>query len=290
MILDDIIASTKRRLVARKEHRAPAVLRAQAEQRAQKRLRSMPPPKTPASLWAPATQGAVTFAEALRAPGVAVICEVKKASPSHGPFAGSLDAVTLAREYESAGAAAISVLTEPEYFSGSLEDLRHVSRAVAVPCLRKDFVIDRYQLDEACLAGAAAVLLIVAVLDDQELCALVAACHDYGMDALVETRTAAEVSRALHAGARVVGVNNRDLTTLSVDLQTSLRLRPLVPPDVLFVAESGISTRAHVELLEQAGADAVLVGTAAVLAPDRHAFVAELAGLSVLSKMGGASS
>ena len=208
------------------------------------------------------------FAAALRAPGVSLIAEVKRASPSKGLLRPDLDAAALAREYEAHGAAAISVLTDERYFRGSLDDLRAIRSAVGLPLLRKDFILDPYQVYEARAAGADAVLLIVAALDDGELRSLHDLIHDLGMATLVEVHNAAELARALRIQPRMVGVNNRDLRTFQVDLETTARLRPSVSADVLLVAESGIHTRADVERLGAIGADAMLVGESLVRAPD----------------------
>jgi len=220
------------------------------------------------------------FERALSADGMAFICEVKKASPSKGLIAPDFCYREIAQDYERAGAAAISVLTEPEFFCGSDAYLREISELVSIPVLRKDFVIDAYQIFEARLLGAAAVLLIVALLDDAQLHEYIECAHGRGLSALVEVHDEAELIRALRAGARIIGVNNRDLHTFEVDLDTSLRLRAAVPDDLLFVAESGIRTRADVALLENAGIDAVLIGETLMRAADKVQELAELRGAS----------
>jgi indole-3-glycerol phosphate synthase len=199
---------------------------------------------------------------------VAVIAEVKRRSPSAGEIRGGAAAAAVARSYESAGAAAISVLTDGEFFGGDLDDLRRVREAVSVPLLRKDFLIDELQVHEARGAGASAVLLIVRILTDRELRHLCGVAADLGMAALVEVHDERELERALVAGARLVGVNNRDLATFRTDLRTTLRLAPAVPSDVLLVSESGVRTVADVELLAAAGVAAVLVGEALMRASD----------------------
>jgi indole-3-glycerol phosphate synthase len=214
------------------------------------------------------------FLAALAGPGLAVIAEVKRASPSRGLIDAQLDPISLAVEYGRGGAAAISVLTEPHHFQGSLDDLRRVRGCVDVPVLRKDFLIDPVQIWEARAAGADAVLLIVAVLDDTVLAELLTLTHASGMEALVEVHTAEEVERARAAGARVIGVNNRDLTTFGVDLTTAERLAPLMADVPVAVAESGIWTRADAGRMRAAGYDAVLVGESLVRAPDREALIA----------------
>jgi indole-3-glycerol phosphate synthase len=209
-------------------------------------------------------------------PSVRLIAEIKRASPSRGPLRPDLDPAALAAAYEANGAAAVSVLTDRRYFRGRLADLRAVCARVTLPVLRKDFILDPYQVYEARAAGADAVLLIVAALDDRQLAALHALAHQLGMDALVEVHSKVELARALSVGPTIVGVNNRDLRTFEVDLGTTARLRPLVPPDVVFVAESGVRSRADVERLAALGAHAMLVGEALVVAPDVGRAVREL--------------
>ena len=199
--------------------------------------------------------------------GLAVIAEVKRASPSKGAIAPGLDAAAQARAYEQAGVDAVSVLTEPRRFAGSLEDLEAVARAVAVPVLRKDFIVEPYQIWEAAAAGAAAVLLIVAALDGDHLALLLGECAATGLDALVEVHNEDDLLRAELAGARLVGVNNRDLRTLAVDLATTERLAPLVSAATLLVAESGIAAATDAGRAARAGAKALLVGEALVRAP-----------------------
>lgn len=216
------------------------------------------------------------FEAALAAEGLSFICEVKKASPSKGLIAPDFSYVDIARDYEAAGAAAISCLTEPQWFMGSLDYLREITQAVRTPVLRKDFVVDAYQIYEAKEAGAAAVLLICSILSPEELAAFQLLAHDLHMAALVEAHSEAEVRMALDCGARIVGVNNRNLGDFSVDFENCLRLRSLVPADVLFVAESGVHTADDVRALADCGVDAVLVGEALMRAPDKAAKLQEL--------------
>lgn len=216
-----------------------------------------------------------SFRHALSGPGVAVIAEVKRASPSKGVFAPDLDAAGIATDYRDGGAAAVSVLTEPRSFLGSLDDLAAVS-ALGVPTLRKDFVVDPYQVWEARAAGAAAVLLIVAALGVHELQQLLQSCREAGLDALVEAHTEQEARQAVEVGATVVGVNARDLATFSVDREAFARVRPTIPDGVLAVDESGIGGPDDVRAAALAGADAVLVGEAVVTAPDPRTAVALL--------------
>jgi indole-3-glycerol phosphate synthase len=216
----------------------------------------------------------------LRANHVTVIAEFKRASPSKGPIASGADADAIARDYVAGGATAISVLTDQRYFGGSLDDLRAVAGiahgARPTPVLRKDFVIDAYQLAEARAAGADIVLLIVAALEDAELRELLAVADSFGLAALVEVHDVAELERALAADATLIGVNNRDLRSFQVDLATTERLAPLVPPSVTLVGESGVQTRADVERLGRAGVHAVLVGESLMRASDRAAALRQL--------------
>jgi indole-3-glycerol phosphate synthase len=218
------------------------------------------------------------FASALAGPGVSLIAEIKRASPSVGDIAPAARPASLAVAYESGGAAAVSVLTEPDHFRGSLDDLREARSACRLPVLRKDFLCDALHVWEARAAGADAILLIVAALTQTELVTLSDLAADLGMSALVEVHAAAEIERASLAGARIVGINTRDLATLEVDPEVVAKLRPLVPDGVITVGESGVKTRADVEALEAAGVDAVLVGEIVMRAPDPAAKVGELLG------------
>jgi indole-3-glycerol phosphate synthase len=207
---------------------------------------------------------------ALRRPAgqrVRAIAEIKRASPSAGPIRPGADPAAIARDYAAAGAAAISVLTDRRYFDGDLGFLAAVRAAVALPLLRKDFLIDPYQVVEARAAGADAVLLIVAAVDDGALAVLLAESRRLGMDALVEVHSEAECERALGAGAELIGVNHRDLATFTMDMGLTARLRAVVPADLVLVAESGIKTAADVAAMAAAGADAILVGESLMRAP-----------------------
>ena len=209
-------------------------------------------------------------------PGVAVIAEVKRSSPSKGALASIDDPAALAAEYEAGGAAAISVLTEGRRFKGTLDDLIRVRLAVSVPVLRKDFIITAYQLFEARAAGADLVLLIVAALSDYELVCLIERAESIGLTPLVEVHTAEEVSRAVAAGARIIGVNARNLQTLEVDPGTFTRLAPQIPSGIVRIAESGVRGPHDVIELARAGADVVLVGEALVTGRDPRSGVADL--------------
>lgn len=218
------------------------------------------------------------FRERLSAPGISFICEVKKASPSKGLIAENFPYLQIAAEYEEAGAAAISVLTEPDYFMGSDEYLRQIASERNIPVLRKDFTVDEYQIYEAKILGASAVLLICAILDDNELKAFLETAHRLGLSALVEAHDEKEVRRAVAAGAGIIGVNNRELKTFDVDINNSIKLRELVPDGVVFVSESGIRNKEDVENLRKNGTNAVLIGETLMRADDKKAMLAELAG------------
>ena len=220
--------------------------------------------------------GEFAFEKALQKPGLSFICECKKASPSKGLIAPDFPYLEIAKDYERAGADAISVLTEPKWFLGDDRYLREIAAAVKVPCLRKDFTVDEYMIYEAKSLGASAVLLICSLLDAGALKAYRELCDDLGLAALVETHDKAEVVAALDAGARILGVNNRNLKDFSVDTENSLKLRERVPREVLFVSESGIRNAADIVPLKNAGVDAVLVGEALMRAKARRARLMEL--------------
>ena len=220
--------------------------------------------------------GEFAFEKALQKPGLSFICECKKASPSKGLIAPDFPYLEIAKDYERTGADAISVLTEPKWFLGDDRYLREIAAAVKVPCLRKDFTVDEYMIYEAKSLGASAVLLICSLLDAGALKAYRELCDDLGLAALVETHDKAEVVAALGAGARILGVNNRNLKDFSVDTENSLKLRERVPREVLFVSESGIRNAADIVPLKNAGVDAVLVGEALMRAENRRARLMEL--------------
>ena len=215
------------------------------------------------------TEKGAEFYNALKKEGVSFICECKKASPSKGLICAEYDAVKIAEEYSSAGAAAISVLTEETFFKGCLDDLKAVSNAVETPVLRKDFVINKRQIFEAYTHGAAAVLLIVAALKEDELKEFINFAEGLGLATLVEVHTENEIETALSAGAKIVGINNRDLHSFKISLDTSLELVKKLPENVIKVSESGIMSRDDVEALERAGFDAVLIGESFMTAKDK---------------------
>lgn len=256
MILDDICATKAKEVAAAK--RARPIYELEERIAAQRKPRD--------------------FRQALREPGISLIAEIKKASPVKGVFLENLDPVELGALYEQAGARAISVLTDEQYFKGSLQDLVTVRQHVKVPCLRKEFIIDPYQIYEARAAGADAFLLIVRILSDDQLKEFLDAGEGLGMAVLVETHDAAEIERALAVGAHIIGINNRDLDTFEVNINTTLELKKKVPGGNVLVSESGIHTREHVRRLEDGGVDAILVGEALVTSNDIAAKVHELLG------------
>lgn len=223
-------------------------------------------------------KGDFAFERALSGPELAFICECKKASPSKGLIAPEFPYLQIARDYEAAGADAISVLTEPKWFLGSDEYLRDIAANVSLPCLRKDFTVDEYMLYEAKLLGASAALLICAILDEKQVKDYIQICDGLGLSALVEAHDEGEVETALKAGARIVGVNNRSLKDFTVDTGNSRRLRALIPKGVLFVSESGVKDARDAQAARDMGADAVLVGEAMMRAADKAAKLAELRG------------
>lgn len=223
-------------------------------------------------------KGTFAFEQALKAPGISFICECKKASPSKGLIAPDFPYLSIAKEYQAAGADAISVLTEPKWFLGRDQYLREIASAVSIPCLRKDFTVDEYMIYEAKVLGASAVLLICSILTPAQLRDYQAVCDGLGLSALVEAHDEGEVEMALAAGARIIGVNNRNLKDFTVDTENSRRLRAMIPPSVLFVSESGVKTPADVENLRQVGADAVLIGETLMRAADKKSKLSELRG------------
>lgn len=209
------------------------------------------------------------FESALKKPGISFICEVKKASPSKGIIVEDFPYLQIAKEYEEAGASAISVLTEPEFFKGSSKYLQEISGEVKIPTLRKDFIIDEFQIYEAKFLGASAVLLICAILENETLKKYIELAHSLGLSALVETHDEREVENAISAGARIIGINNRNLKTFEVDLQTTKNLCKLIPNSIIKVSESGIKTKEDMRFLKECGVDAVLIGESFMLAKDK---------------------
>ena len=224
-------------------------------------------------------KGDFAFEKALKKEEIAFICECKKASPSKGLIAPVFPYLEIAREYEEAGADCISVLTEPKWFLGKDDYLREIASTVSVPCIRKDFTVDEYMIYEAKLLGASAVLLICSILSEGQIREYIGICDELGLSALVETHDEAEVETALSAGARLIGVNNRNLKDFTVDTGNSRRLREKIPKEVLFVSESGVRNAEDVENLRRIGADAVLVGETLMRAEDKKKKLEELKGI-----------
>lgn len=218
------------------------------------------------------------FEKALSQDGIHFICECKKASPSKGLIAPDFPYLNIAKEYEAAGAAAISVLTEPKWFLGSKDYLKEIAEAVNIPCLRKDFTVDEYMIYEAKVLGASAVLLIVSLLPEETIREWIGICDRLGLSALVEAHDEEEVKIAARAGARIIGVNNRNLKDFTVDIHNSGRLRKLVPEDILFVAESGIKTSEDVDVLREDKVNGILIGETLMRAADKKAMIDELLG------------
>lgn len=223
-------------------------------------------------------KGEFSFEHALKKTGVSFICECKKASPSKGLIAPDFPYLKIAKEYEEAGADCISVLTEPKWFLGSDEYLKEIASSVSIPCLRKDFTVDAYMIYEAKVLGASAVLLICSILGEKQIKEYISICDELGLSALIEVHDEREINMALHVGARIIGVNNRNLKDFSVDTDNSRRLRAMIPRDVLFVSESGVGSAEDITKLREIGADAVLIGETLMRAPDKKAKLAELRG------------
>lgn len=223
-------------------------------------------------------KGKFAFENALNNQGISFICECKRASPSKGLIAPDFPYLQIAQEYQQAGAACISVLTEPKWFLGSDEYLREIADTVSIPCLRKDFTVDEYMIYEAKLLGAQAVLLICSILPSKTIREYIKICDTLGISALVEAHNEEEVKAAVNAGARIIGVNNRNLKDFTIDTDNSRRLRELVPSDILFVSESGVKMPEDIQALDKIGVDAVLIGESLMRAADKKAKLDELRG------------
>ena len=257
MILDKLAASTRLRVEQDKKKISPDKMKEMA----------LALPK-----------GSFAFENQLKKPGIHFICEVKKASPSKGVIAEEFPYLQIAKEYERAGADCISVLTEPEYFLGKDEYLTEIKQEVSIPVLRKDFTVDEYQIYQAKTLHADCILLICSLLSEEEIKRYIGICDELGLSALVEAHDEEEIQIAVRAGARMLGVNNRNLKTFEVDIHNSERLRALVSPNILFVAESGIKTRADIEVLERANVNGVLIGETLMRSTNKKAELDKLRG------------
>lgn len=281
-ILMEIAAKTRERIEEKQKEKPLAQIRAEAEKiRAEELAAAGMEPDGTDTAAAGAGKPAAhrkSFIEALKKPGMSYICEVKKASPSKGLIAEDFPYLEIAKEYEAAGASAISCLTEPFYFKGSDRYLREITDAVDIPVLRKDFTVSEYMIYEAKILGASAVLLICSLLDDVQLKGYMEVAKNLGMDALVEAHDSDEVFRAIAAGAEIIGVNNRDLRTFKVDMGNSIALRALAPADTVFVSESGIRTAGDIGRLRDNDVDAVLIGETLMRREDKKAALEELNG------------
>lgn len=265
MILDKIVASTAKRVAALTAKTSLATLKSQAQ-------RSANPFAFEQALLKKSSEAASEH-------DIAFICEVKKASPSKGVIAEDFPYVEIAKDYQAAGADAISVLTEPEFFLGANEYLTEIKKNVSIPIIRKDFIIDESQIYEASLIGADAILLICSILSTDQLAAYLKIADTLGLSTLVEAHDEVEVNQALTAGARIIGVNNRNLKTFAVDINNSIRLRRLVPPEIIFVSESGIKTADDIKFLYVNGTNAVLIGETLMRCGDKKAELDKLKGV-----------
>ena len=256
-ILDQLAEKTRERIAEQKKQISPEKMHELADKKA-------------------AESGVPSFLNALKKPGMSFICEVKKASPSKGLIAPDFPYLQIAKEYEAAGADAISCLTEPHWFLGSDEYLKEITAAVNIPVLRKDFTIDEYMVDQARVFGASAVLLICAILTPDEIKRYKARTEELGMNALIEAHNAEEIRAAISCGAKIIGVNNRNLKDFTVDTENTKRLIDLIPPETVFVSESGIKTASDVAQIAGLGADAVLIGETLMRAEDKKEKLSEL--------------
>ena len=256
IMLDEIVAKTEERLIESKKNKSLDELKKEVS--------------------ALDISDDFPFKKALKDSPIAIIAEVKRASPSKGIIAEDFDYLSIAREYESAGASAISVLTEPFFFKGSNDYLMEIADNVSIPILRKDFIIDEYMIWEAKLLGASAILLIASILSTVQLKTYLDLAHELGLSAIVETHDVDEIRTAMIVGAEIVGVNNRNLNDFTVDIENSISLRRCVSGDVVFVSESGIKTPEDVNRLKENDVDAVLIGETLMKCDDKKAMISEL--------------
>ena len=259
MILDTLAEATKKRIEEQKKHISPEELKAKALSLPKKNF---------------------AFEKALRGEEIRFICEVKKASPSKGLIAPDFPYVQIAKDYEAAGAAAVSVLTEPEYFKGDDRYVMEISKNISLPIIRKDFTVDEYMIYQAVVMGASAVLLICSLLDTETIRNYIGICDTLGLSALVEAHDEQEVRSAVEAGAKLIGVNNRNLKDFTVDINNCIRLRSLVPDKITFVAESGNKTAEDINALRKANVNAVLIGETLMRAKNKKAMLNELRGIT----------
>ena len=258
MILDDIVAKQKVRIEHEKKEKNIDVLK--------KEVLSLPLSKN------------FFFEDSLKSKDFAFICEIKKSSPSKGVIVEEFPYIDIAQDYENAGAAAISVLTEPNFFKGNDIYLKEVADTVNIPVLRKDFIIDEYQIYQAKLIGADAILLICAILDETTLNKFLNIAKSLKLSCLVETHNEDEIKKALNSGAEIIGINNRDLKTFTVDINTSLKLRKFIPENKILISESGIKTAQNIKILKDAGFNGALIGESMMLSKDKKQFLSELRG------------
>ncbi|MBQ8133949.1 MAG: indole-3-glycerol phosphate synthase TrpC [Clostridia bacterium] len=258
MILDTLAEATKKRIEEQKKHISPEELKAKALSLRKKNF---------------------AFEKVLRGEDIRFICEVKKASPSKGLIAPDFPYIQIAKDYEAAGAAAVSVLTEPEYFKGDDRYVTEISENVSLPIIRKDFTVDEYMIYQAAVMGASAVLLICSLLDTETIRNYIGICDTLGLSALVEAHDEQEIRSAVKAGARLIGVNNRNLKDFTVDINNCIRLRSLVPDKITFVAESGIKTAGDISALRKANVNAVLIGETLMRAKNKKTMLDELRGI-----------
>lgn len=256
MILDDIAVETKRRVERLKREGYYGKIHEEIQH------------------FQPSTED--VFYKNLAKPGLSFICELKKASPSKGIISEDFPFEEIGKEYEAAGASAISCLTEPKWFKGDMAYLTRVAKEVNIPVLRKDFIIDACQIEEAALGGASAILLIAAILSDEEINHFLHLAHELGLGVLCEAHDEKEMERMLHAGARIVGVNNRDLRDFTIKLENTEKLAKIVPDDVLLISESGMMTPEIVKRMHKAGADGVLIGEMLMRADNRGALLRQM--------------
>ncbi len=261
MILDELAALARKRVEENKKKKSIEEIKKEAMEIASKEILTFP------------------FEKQMKKEGLSFICEVKKASPSKGMIAENFPYLEIAKEYEKAGADCISVLTEPYKFLGSDEYLKEINKNVNIPTIRKDFTVDEYMIYEAKLLGASCVLLIAAILDTDTIKKYLKICDSLGLSAIVEAHDEEEVKSALEAGARMVGVNNRNLKDFTVDINNSIRLRKLVPSDIIFIAESGMKTAEDIKALRDAGVDGVLIGETLMRAENKKQMIDELRGI-----------